>query len=41
MQRKEEPHLTFWQALVLIIGGLFILWPEDMATLVLRILGIE
>lgn len=38
---KEEPRLTFPQAVAMVIAILFALWPEDMATLILRILGLE
>jgi hypothetical protein len=38
---QEEPRITFLQAIAMVIATLFALWPEDMADLVFRALGIE
>lgn len=38
--RKDPPSISFPQAVALVIATLFALWPEDMADLVLGLLGI-
>lgn len=39
--RRNEPRITFPQAVAMILATLFALWPEELADLVLGILGIQ